>query len=64
MSPKSPATKDSDEPTTIWAFERQRRQLDESQSIADEIPRLPETSPWASGLDQSTGVEPPLNEET
>jgi hypothetical protein len=53
---KSP---DSDEPTTIWAFERRRRQLDESQSIADEIPRLPPTSPWSSGIDQLTGVEPP-----
>jgi hypothetical protein len=65
MSPaprKPPA--DDDGPTSIWAWERRRRQLDESQSIEDEIPRLPSTSPWATGIDQATGPEPPLNEET
>jgi hypothetical protein len=60
MPPKNTTT-DSDEPQTIWAFERRRRQLDESQTIADEVPRLPPTSPWAAGIDQISGAEPPID---
>jgi hypothetical protein len=53
---KSP---DSDEPRTIFEFERRRRNLEPSEEISGTIPRLPNSSPWAKGIDQLTGVEPP-----
>jgi hypothetical protein len=60
MAPKPHTTTDS-EPTTIWAWERRRRGLDETEAISDEIPKLPPTSPWSVGIDQVSGVEPPVD---
>jgi hypothetical protein len=57
MAPKHPTTTSSEEPTTIWAWERRRRGLDETEAITDEIPKLPASSPWSVGLDEVSGPE-------
>jgi hypothetical protein len=55
---KSP---DSDEPRTIFEFERRRRNLEPGEEISGTIPRLPSSSPWSSGIDQLTGAEPTID---
>jgi hypothetical protein len=71
MIPKSPATHGSDEPRTIFEYERRlRSKLDEPDGERDapyprmggpQYPRLPSSSPWSSGVDQLTGPEPPID---
>jgi hypothetical protein len=58
MAPKQSTTTDRDEPTTIFAWERRRRGLDETQPISDEYPKLPATSPWAA---DPVGKEPAID---
>jgi hypothetical protein len=55
---KSP---DSDEPKTIFEFERRRRSLEPGEEISGTIPRPPSSSPWSSGIDQLTGAEPTID---
>jgi hypothetical protein len=59
-APQKPAEEDRP-PETIWAWERRRRGLDETQPISDEVPKLPATSPWAAGIDQVSGPEPAVD---
>jgi hypothetical protein len=71
MIPKSPATQDSDEPRTIHEFEMRRRNLERQEGRISEdppaspagptYPRLPSTSPWSTGIDQLSGVEPAID---
>jgi hypothetical protein len=54
-----------DEPKTIHEFEMKRRQLEPGAApVTPRYPKLPPSSPWSVGIDQLTGPEPPLNEET
>jgi hypothetical protein len=55
---KSP---DSDEPKTIFEFERRRRNLEPGEEISGTIPRLPSSSPWSTGIDQVSGAEPTID---
>jgi hypothetical protein len=57
MIPK-PST---DEPRTIFEFERRRRNLEPGEIVSDGIPKLPSSSPWSSGIDQLTGAEPTID---
>jgi hypothetical protein len=41
----------------IWEFERKRRGLEPGEIVGDTWPRLPDSSPWHSGIDQTTGPE-------
>jgi hypothetical protein len=67
MAPKTPATQSgkpstSEEPKTIFQYERQRRGLELTEgSISDTIPRLPATSPWSVGIDQVSSPEPSID---
>jgi hypothetical protein len=64
--PTTPSSEDETEVRTIHEFEMRRRQrLDEPLGpISQKYPRLPADSPWSFNLDELTGKEPPLNEET
>jgi hypothetical protein len=57
MIPK-PST---DEPRTIFEFERRRRNLEPGEEISGTVPRLPPNSPWATGIDQVSAPEPTID---
>jgi hypothetical protein len=56
---------DDDAPRTVFEFENRRRALEPGAApVTNQVPRLPSNSPWSTGLDQLTGIEPPLGEIT
>ena len=67
MAPKPSATQSSEaeEVRTIHEFEMRRRALEPGAApVSPQYPKLPADSPWSFNLDELTGKEPPLNEET
>jgi len=46
------------EPVSYFTLEQRRRQLEPGEPIADPIPALPSSSPWAASIDEIVGVEP------
>jgi hypothetical protein len=57
--------REDDEPKTVHEFEKRRRALEPGAApVTNQVPRLPSNSPWSTGLDQLTGIEPSLGEIT
>jgi hypothetical protein len=57
----NPTQDRDDEPKTVYEYERRRQKLEPGAVATGGYPRLPPSSPWATGIDQVSGVEPPID---